>query len=131
MRTAVLVLTCVALGFGLSSWKFSTVKAQAPTAEKQDADNITTGRFQLVHAYYSTARQGTFMIDSKTGRVFELATGKDKDGKEMAVFQQAPISFCIEPTCTADYGWSLRPVSLDRITTPPNFDPTALKNLER
>jgi hypothetical protein len=127
MRLTVFVLVCVAVVFG--TWDISAAQTHATVA--QGTSNVTTGRFQLVHAYYSTDRQGTLMIDSQTGRVFELASAKDKDGKEIVVFQQVPIGFCTEPTCTADYGWGLRPVSLDVIRTPKDFGPDAVKGLER
>jgi len=68
------------------------------------------------------------MIDSQKGWVFELATGKDKAGNDTAVFQQVPISFCTEPTCTADYGYSLKPVSLDQIKTHTNIDAASLQH---
>jgi hypothetical protein len=104
MRTVVLALVCIALGFGLSAWKIPTaVKAQTAATQTPDVANISTGRFQIAHIYYSAVRQGTVIIDSQTGRVFELATGKDKDGKDMAVFQQTAIRFCLDPSCN-DYG---------------------------
>lgn len=69
---------------------------------------IPEGRFQLAHVYFNADRQGTIMIDSQTGRVYLLARGTDKDGKEFESFQQIPISTCRDTSCL-QYDWHLIP----------------------
>lgn len=116
MRTVGLALVCVALGFGLRAWKSpAAVKAQTIEAVTEpDTPNRGTGRYQLVHIYYSAARQGTALFDPQTGHVFELAveTGTDK-----TVFQQVPFTFCVTAGCVGARGYSLRPVSISILDT--------------
>lgn len=75
-----------------------TVAAAAPLqASSVDNDltgTATYGRFQIFHVYYSTAQQGTGVIDSQTGRIWLMKVYKDKDGQQDDAFfeeQKFPV----------------------------------------
>ena len=109
-RISQISLLVAAVACGLLVGRASSSATQVdPQGASPAADvAIPQGRFQLAHVYFSAERQGTIMIDSRTGRVYLLARGADKDGKEIQSFQQLPISSCRDVNCL-QYDWHLYP----------------------
>ncbi len=84
----------------------TNVYAQGKTAPA--SVTLPHGRFQLANVYISNDRQGTIMIDSRVGHVYLLVTGRDKNGNASEMFQQIPISACMDRTCS-EYSSHLHP----------------------
>jgi len=77
---------------GGATWHPHSAKAQTQEqAVESDAGNMTKGRFQLAHVFYSAAQQGTALVDSQTGRVWLLGYYKDKDANEIWNFNESAV----------------------------------------
>jgi|HubBroStandDraft_2_1064218.scaffolds.fasta_scaffold349405_2 hypothetical protein len=88
----ILVLVAVLAGFLLGHSRSFDHPLRAQTLSQTLEAVLSQGRFQIAHIYYSTSRQGTALVDSQTGRVWELAQTKDGDEvfQEITVFALTP-----------------------------------------
>lgn len=92
LRTGALALA-VAIGAGIGAKLGSLharVEAQSPLPQELEC-GPNQGRFELVHIRYRPhGADGTAMIDTQTGRVWELATTKDGGATLEELSRSAP-----------------------------------------
>ncbi len=97
LPTTVIVLA-IAVLVGTPRAKVEASKSPMQKQEKvtpQEASTLSLneGRFQVVHIYYSTAQQGTGLVDTQTGRVWLMEVSTDKDGRQSWSFYQVLVPY--------------------------------------
>lgn len=108
VQVGVLAVACVCGLLVGRAWTSPAGRVYAQENGRPGGVFLSQGRFQIANVSLGNDRQETMMIDSQVGHVYVLAAGKDKNGNETQIFQQIPISSCMDLTCS-EYSSHLHP----------------------